>query len=222
MVFPNILIEEHNKYIEESIQLLHNGENNQKDLSYQENDSNKTTKLILVKSRMGYVYPLFASFIVSDDNDYSDSYLIKVKMENKEPKSEYAYYILANDEFTIENISSSALNLELSLDLLKKYVVKMDVLVRTENDKPLNIIEKYTEFEEEPKVITWVFPDIIYPKDDSHHNNDEEIEDLIEKSNKKTYNLIIKAIKFNGEENIAYLFKLTENKLKKKKKKFKY
>ena len=219
LIFPNFLIEENNKYLEESIKLLHNGQNNQNDLSFQENDSNKNTKLIIVKSRMGYIFPLFASFTILDDNDYSDSFLVKIKLENKQAKSEYAYYVLTNTEFIIENISSSAINLGLFLDLLKKYVVKMDILVRTENDKNLNLYEKFNEYEEEPKEVTWVFPDIIYPKDNIQQKKDDEIEELIEKSYKKKFNLQIKPINFNGNENIAFIFKFTEISIKKNKKK---
>ena len=218
IIYPNILIEEHCKYIEEQIKLLHNGQNNKNDLSFQENDSNKSLKLIIVKNRMGYIYPLFASFNILDDNDYSDSYIVKTKMESKESKSEYAYYILTNTDFTIENISSSALNLGLTLDLLKKYVVKLDILIRTEKDKSLNLYESYNEYEEEPKIVTWIFPDIIYPKDNIQQNKEEEIEELIEKSNKKKYNFQIKTIKLNGDENSAFIFKFTEIISKKNKK----
>ena len=135
-----------------------------------ENELNKNKKLILVKSRMGYIFPLYTTFIFLDDNDYSDSYLVKLKMETKESKSEYAYYILANTDYSIENISSSAINLGLTLDLLKKYVVKIDILIRTENDKVFNIFENYKDYEEEPKKVIWVFPDIIYPKDNTQQN----------------------------------------------------
>ena len=218
IIYPNILIEEHCKYIEELIKLLHNGQNNQNDLSFQENDSNKNIKLIIVKNRMGYILPLFASFKILDDNDYSNSFIVKTKMESKESKSEYAYYILTNTDFAIENISSSALNLGLTLDLLKKYVVKLDILIRTENDKSLNLYESYNEYEEEPKIVTWIFPDIIYPKDNIQQNKEEEIEELIEKSKKKQYNFQIKTVKLNGDENIAFIFKFTEISAKKNKK----
>ena len=58
---------------------------------------------------MGYIFPFYASIMLLNDNDYSDSYFIKIKMEIKESKSEYAYYILANADLAIENISSSAI-----------------------------------------------------------------------------------------------------------------
>ena len=158
---------------------MNNGKINQKDLSYQENDSAKNEKLIMIKSRMGYIYPLYSSFIISDDNNFSDSFLVQAKMENKEPKSEYAYFVLTNLDFNIENISSSTINLDLTLDFLKKYIVKIDILVRYEENHALDLKECYNEFEEVPRKVTWIFPDIIYQKDNFRYNNDEEIEDLI-------------------------------------------
>ena len=76
---------------------------------------------------MGYIFPLFSTIKIIEDNDYSDSILIKFKMENKEPKSEYAYYILAKSDLSIDNISSGAINLGLSQDLLKNYIVKLEI-----------------------------------------------------------------------------------------------
>jgi hypothetical protein len=222
MIMPNLLAENYNKYVEECIKSIHDGQNSQKNLSFRENDSNKDSKLIMIKNRMGYIYPFFSSLTVSNDNDYSDSFLVKSKLENRETKSEYSYYILTNIDFSIENISSSSIHLGLSLDLLKKYVVKIDVLVRTDDDQPLNIIESYNEFEEEPKVVRWVFPDLIYPKDDINHVKEEEIDDLIVKSHKKRIKLQIKVIKFHSEENLAFGFKFSEiaNRQSKRKKKF--
>ena len=206
IILPNILIEEHSKYLEEYIKSLHNEQNSQKDISYRVNDSNDNSKLIISKNNMGYVFPLFVSYKILDDNDYSDSFLIKIKMENKESKSDYGYYILTKPDFSIENISSSSINLGLSLDLLKKYVVKIDILIRTINNNPLNIYESYNEYEEEPKQVLWVFPNIIYPKDNSLQNNNQDIEELIKFSNVKTFNMQIKAIKYNLYEISAFFF----------------
>ena len=219
LIIPNFLMEDFCKYLEEIIIILHNGQNNQNELVFKENDSNKNTKEIIVKSRMGYIFPLTATISIIDDNDYSDKFLVKIKMESKQQKSEYAYYILTNTDFVIENISSSAINLGLFLDLLKKYVLKLDVLIRTDDDNHLNLLEKYKEYEEEAKVVTWVFPDIIYPKDNLKKNKDNEIEKLIEKSQKKQFNLQVKTIQSNSNENIAFIFKLAEISSKKGKKK---
>ena len=219
IIFPNILIEEYYKYLEESINIFHNRLNNQNDISYQENELNKNRKLIIVKNKMGYIFPLYANFMFLDDNDYSDSFLVKIKMKTKESKSEYDYYLLANADLTIENISSSAINLGLTLDLLKKYAVKIDILIRTEKDKIFNIYDNYKDYEEEPKKLIWVFPDIIYQKDNTQQNKNDKIEELVNKSIKKEYYVQIVSLKFNGNENIAFLFKFTEVTLKKNKRK---
>ena len=218
-IFPNIVIEVYCQYFEKCIKLLHSEQNNQQNLSLKESDSNKKGIMIL-KNIMGYISPINSSINIVNDNDYSDTFIVKFRFENKESKSEYAYYILTNTEFVIENISSSAINLGLSLDLLKKYIVKLDNLIRI-NDEKLSNIEKLNEFEEEPKRITWIFPDIIYPKDNIQHKKEEEIEELIQKSKKKEYNMKIRQIKLNGKENIAFLFKLTETVSKFKNRKIK-
>ena len=218
IIFPNVLVDAHYKYLEECIQSSHSDQNNQKEFAYSQNDISKNAKILIVKSRMGYIFPLFASVTILEDNDYSDSVLVKLKMETRSPKSEYAFYVFANPDLSIENISSSAINLGLSLDLLKKYLVKMDVLVRTEEDTTLNIFEKINEYEEEPKIVTWLFPDVIYPKDNINQNKEEDIEDLIDKSKKIRYNLIIRLIKFNENKNLGIVFKFTEIYNKKNKK----
>ena len=226
IIYPNVLIEDFKKYLEQSILLLHN-ENIQKFSSYEDNNNNSNNyKLIMVKNRMGYVIPLYASYTISDDNDYSDSFIIKSKMEYKESRSEYAYYILTNEDFVISNISSSAINLGLSLDLLRKYEIRINNLIRTEKNKDLNLFDKYNEFEDERKKITWIFPDKIYPKDKAQNkkdkNNekviDEEIDNFIEISKKKKINLQIKIIKSSDNEIIAFVFKFTEISLKKRNK----
>ena len=219
IILPNLIIDDFKKYLEESIKKLHLGHNNQSDLSFRENQTTKNTKLILIKDRIGYIFPLLATCKILDDNDYSDTFLLKMKLENRDNKFEYASFVLTNADLIVENISSSAINLGLSLDLLKKYMVKLDLLIRTENEIVLNIYERFEEFEEEPKEVTWVFPDIIYPKDNVHQNKEEEIEELVEKSRKKEVLMQVKAIKFNEGENFAFLFKFMDFNIKNKKKK---
>ena len=216
IILPNILIEDFFKFIEENIQMLHNEQNSQKDLSYRGNDSNEN-KIFISKNRTGYIFPLYISFKIMDNNDYSDSFLIKFKMENKESKSEYGYFILTKPDFSIDNISSSAINLGLSLDLLKKYVVKLDILIRTLNNNPINMYECYNEYEEEPRPILWVFPNIIYPKDNSLQNKNDDIEDLIKVSNVKRFNMQLKAIKYNPYEVSGFFFRFCEISSKRKK-----
>ena len=64
IIYPELLLEEHTRFLEESILCLHN-ENNQKFSSYQDNNNTNNFKLIMVKNRMGYVIPLYASYTVS-------------------------------------------------------------------------------------------------------------------------------------------------------------
>ncbi len=120
-------------------------------------------------------------------------------MENKQPKSEYAYFMLTSDDLSLENISSSAINLGLSQDLIKKYDIKINNLLRKQNGQSLDILEKYHDYEEESVLVTWVFPDIIYPKDDGEKdkNKNIEIDELIKKSNKKNVKLQIFPIIIN-------------------------
>ena len=68
LIIPSFLLEEFHKYINECIKLLHNGQKNQKEITYQERDSNKITNIIIVKSRMGYIFPLYSSLRVLDDS----------------------------------------------------------------------------------------------------------------------------------------------------------
>jgi hypothetical protein len=195
----------HAKMLEAHIKKMHSQQNSQRD-SFRGSDKKET--FILPKTKMGYLTPLNAKFTVYDDNDFSDNFVIKVKMEAKDTKSVYAYYVLTKTDFSVDSISSSSLNLGLSMDLLKKYVVKMSVLVRDEN-KEINLQEQYKEYENEPKEVTWVFPEMIYPKNDSQRSREDILAELIEKSPKKRILLQIVPMKYD-QNLIGYVFKFTE------------
>jgi len=117
---PSIFVEGHKKMLETRIK---NVINSQSSLLDSTRNVNKKQIFILLRNKIGYLQPMFSTFTIYDDNDYSNTYIIKAKMEPKDSKSVYAYYILTKPDFTIESISSSALNLGLSMDLLKKYLV---------------------------------------------------------------------------------------------------
>ena len=214
ILMPNLFIEGHMKMLENRIKKVSTDQDSKRD-SFRE--STKKQIFILAQSKIGYLIPLNSKYNIYDDNDYSNTFVIKAKMELRDTKSVYAYYILTKDDFTISNISSSALHLGLSMDLLKKYVMKLNLLIRGKNDEEINLFEKYTEYEDDPKPITWVFPDIIYPKDDSKRIKEEDLQDLIEKSNKKVYNLQINVLHYNDEQIIGFSFRFTEINKKKKK-----
>ena len=225
-IYPNVLKEEIKKTIQKDIndmKLIQNNTNMEKDLL--QNDDVVKDKAIITRLRGGYILPLYTSIHISEANDYSDVSFFKIKMENKQPKSEYAYFILTSDDLSLENISSSAINLGLSQDLIKKYDIKINNLLRKQNGQSLDILEKYHDYEEESVLVTWVFPDIIYPKDDGEKdkNKNIEIDELIKKSNKKNVKLQIFPIILNESNNIsAFVFKITEENIKKKKNNFNF
>ena len=207
ILMPSIFVEGHKTMLEERIKKVINSQSSLLDSS---RNVNKKQYFILLRNKIGYLQPMFSTMTIYDDNDYSNTYVIKAKMEPKDSKSIYAYYILTKPDFTIESISSSALNLGLSMDLLKKYLVKMNILIRTKDDEPINFFEEYTEFEEEPRIITWVYPNVIYPKENNQRNKDIILQDLITQSKKGKFYVQINNFRFNHEKIVGFCFKLTE------------
>ena len=208
-LMPTLLSENNSKIIEEYIKDYSTQKN-------QENDSfkggDKTKQFILIKTKMGYLIPFNVRYILYDNNDFSNNFLIKAKLESSDVKSLYAYYLLTKPDFCLEMISSSAIHLGLSLDLLKKYVIKLNVLIRTNNDENLNLYDKYKEFKDEAVKITWVEPELIYPKNDLSKLKDVSIQDLIKKSKKTKMFLQIFEMK-QGDEIKAFAFKIFEKKV---------
>ena len=178
---------------------------------------NKNKSFILIKNKMGYIIPFYIKCSILEDNDFSDSFLIRMKLENVDTKSMYAFYILTRNDFSVESISSSAIHLGFSMDLLKKYVIKLNVLIRTNTNKNLNLFERYKDYENNEKKITWVFPDIIYPKDDSIKNKERNIQDLINESNKAKFYLQIMELRNQANDINGFIFKIYELKKNKNK-----
>ena len=215
-LIPTPLAPGHEDKMKEYINSYHVQRNSEYD-SFQNGDKNKL--FILIKDKMGYLIPFNAQYTIFDDTDFSNHFLIKTKLELTDTKSSYAYYILTNCDFSIEAISSSAIHLGLSMDLLKKYVIKINILIRNSKDSTLKIFDKYREYIEEPKEIIWVYPNIIYPKNDNLKKKDMSIQDLVKISGKKAFNLQIIEMRFKEGEILGYLFKITEIKGKKDNKK---
>ena len=215
ILMPSIFIDGHSKKVEEFIKTMHYQKNIDKD-SFRGGEKKRT--FILIKNKMGYLTPFNVKFTIYDDNDFSNSFLIKAKLELNDIKSMYAYYVLTNPDFTVESISSSAIHLGLTMDLLKKYVIKLGVLIRTHKDNILNLYEKYKYFKEEPRKIIWVYPDIIYPKNDISKNKDIQIQDLIKDSEKKKIYLQISEMRYSENELIGFVFKFIEIEKNKKNK----
>ena len=214
ILMPTIFVEGHKKMLEERIKRIISTQSSLMDSA---RNSNQKQNFILLKNKVGYLLPMNSKFTIYDDSDYSNTYIIKAKMEPKDLKSVYAYYILTKPDFTIDSISSSALNLGLSMDLLKKYLVKMNILIRTREDEGINLFETYMDFEDEPRQIMWVYPHIIYPKDNSQRIQENNLQDLIYQSPKGRFYLQINSFKYNLDKIIGFCFKITEiNNMKEK------
>lgn len=206
---PSIYGTDHSKILASRIKTLRASYNVHKETF---KSSEKKQIFILPKTKVGYLVPINARFTIYNDDDFSNTYIIKSKFEIKDTKSVYAFYILTKDDFTIDSISSSCLNLNLSMDLLKRYVINLNLLIRNELNDEVNLSEKYGEYEEEPKKVIWVFPDLLYPKNeilDLSRKTDFEKEELIHKSHKKEFNLLITRIKYKEDEILGYCLRLT-------------
>ena len=220
ILMPSIFVEGHKKMLETRIKKMINSQSSILDSSL---NSTKKHNFILLRNKVGYLIPMNSNFTIYDDSDYSNTYIIKGKMEPKDSKSVYAYYILTRPDFVIDSISSSALNLGLSMDLLKKYLVKMNILVRSKDDDSINFFERYQEFEDEPKQIIWVYPHVIYPKDNNNQRNKEIIiQDLINHSPKGRFYLQVNKFQYSKDKIIGFSFKITEIYNKKEKNNINY
>ena len=214
ILLPALSRESFCKDVENYIKTSSNKKDNEEDSL---NEIDKKKDFLLIKNKMGYVNLYYITCSLCKDNDFSDSFLIRMKLESVDTKSMYAFYILSRNDFSIESISSSALHLGLSMDLLKKYVIELNVLIRTNMNKPLNLFERYKDFENMERKITWVFPDIIYPKDDSVKNKERNVQDLIKASKKGKFILQIIEIKSQSNDIInGFILKIYESKKNKK------
>ena len=219
ILIPSILIEGHKKKIEEFIKETLNIKNTGNELL----NLNEKNSFILLKNKMGYLIPVNAQYTICENNDFSNNLVIKIQIESRDSKSMYPYYILAKSDFSVEAISSRAMSLGLTMELLKKYVIKLNILIRTIKDNYLNLFDKYKNYEEESKKVIWVYPDMIYPKNDITKKKDIQIQDLIRVSNKKAVNMQIIEMKYRENEIICFAFKFTEiNKKKSKDKKINF
>ena len=207
VLIPSIFIDGHQKKVEEFIKTMHFQENIEKD-SFRGSEKKKT--FILIKNKMGYLVPLNAKFSIFDDTDFTNSFIIKAELKASDIKSNYSYYILTNPEFNIEGISSSSIHLGLTMDLLKKYVIKLNILIRTAKDNNLNLFDEYKYYTMEQKKIIWVYPEVIYPKNDEMKNKNKSIQDLIKISNKNKFYLQIFEMKFKEDQIIGFVFKFSE------------
>ena len=206
-LIPSIFVEGFERNLEEYIKNYNSHKNMDKEFY---NFGDKKLNVLLVKSKMGYLIPFNSEYFIYDDNDFSNNYFIRLKLGAMDSKSTYAYYILTKSDFSIEGISSSSIHLGLTIDLLKKYIIKLNLLIRTSQDNSLNLFQKYKDYIEIMKKVIWVYPDIIYPKNENLKYKDTPIQDLIKASKKNKYNLQIFEMMHKEQEIIGFLFKFIE------------
>ena len=172
---------------------------------------------IVAKSKIGYLIPLNAKISLEEDTDFSDSFIIKSYMEPKDTKSIYAYYILTKNDFTISAISSSAIHLGLTLDIINKYIINIKYLIRDKKCNNIDFSVKSSEYEEELKQVIWIYPDLIYSKNKMNNEiKEKDILELIKSSHKKKIFVQLNIMKFDESNIIGYVFKIVDSISKKK------
>ena len=182
-----------------------------------ERENNKNSSLMVFKNKMGYLIPFNVKNTISEDTDFSNNFIIKTYLEAKDSKSVYAYYILTKSDFTICNMSSSVINLGLSNDILNKYVINIDFLIRDKNLQAIDFINKVNEYQEELKEVIWIYPFLIYPKEKMNNElNEEDLPELIISSPKKKVLIQLSVMKFGASDILGYLFKIIDINTKKK------
>ena len=214
VLMPEIFRPGHANMLSEKIRQIHLKHKSDRN-SYRENAKKKN--FIVAKNKMGYLIPLVSQITINEDSDFSNSFILKAYLEAKDTKSVYAYYILTKVDLTICSISSSAINLGLTMDILNKYEVNIEYLIRDKNCNSIDFIRKINEYEEELKEVIWIYPDLIYPKDKiATEINNEEIPELIRASSKQKIYMQISTMKFGPKNIIGYVFKIVDILSKKK------
>jgi hypothetical protein len=204
-LMPSIYVADHYKNLTTKIKSLRLSYHNHKDIFL---NTEKRQIFILPKTKSGYLVPISSRFNIFNDDDFSNTYIIKSRFEIKDTKSVYAFYILTRDDFTIDSISSSCINLGLTMDFLKRYMVSINYLIKSENSEEMKW-DKISE-EEDPKKVLWVSPEYLYAGGiDFGKKSDEEKESITSRSPKKELNLLVNKIAFNDGKIIGFSFRLT-------------
>ena len=98
------------------------------------------------------------------------------------------------------------------MELLKKHMISLDKLILNPDEEFINFSEQYVEYLDEPKLVTWVFPDYLNKKKSSNNlqvnNTATEIDynQIMEESRKKKMNLQIYPLRYKENEILGYCF----------------
>ena len=97
------------------------------------------------------------------------------------------------------------------MDILNKYAINIDMLIRDKNLQPIDFMNKINEYEEELKEVIWIYPFLIFPKDKINNDiKEEDLPDLIIQSHKKKVLMQISIMKFGVSAILGYLIKLVD------------
>ena len=219
-LMPHLFEVDHCNIIASKIKQIRLSMNGPKEL-YKNIDKKKN--FIIVKGKAGFLVPMQGVFTLYNDDDYSNNFIIRGEFEPKDSKSVYAYYIFTNSELTIEYISSSCLSLGLSMEIVKKFGIKIYHLIRSLDMSLIDFHETYSEYEEDIKKVYWVIPEILYPKSENNSNMNFNFSSLTEEkvyytlkninvtSKKEIREMVLQITRMKFSENkvIGYCFRLS-------------
>ena len=214
MLMPFICQSEHAGMLSDRLKRLRQLmlDNHNEDLK----DRAKTNFILFPKTKAGYLYPINCFFDIYNDDDFANTFIIRTNFTIKDAKINYSYYICTRPDFSIDSISSSAINLGFTLEMLKKYVINMKDLIISIKGDILEFRDCYKDYVE-PKAIYFLGVDKFMGKKNKIEKKEEDeekkyTEKELEKLYKNKMNLNIIEIKFRQNEPLGYCFVLNEEK----------
>ena len=182
-------------------------------------DRAKTSFVLFPKTKAGYLYPINCIFDIFNDEDFANTFIIRTNFTIKDAKINYCYYICTRPDFSIDSISSSAINLGFTLEILKKYVINMKDLLINIKGEIIDFKENLKEYAE-PKEVYFLGVDKFVGKKTKTIKTIKKDEDDEKKFTETELNKIYKIkmflniseIKFRQNEPLGYCFVLNEEK----------
>ena len=212
MLMPFICQAEHANMLSDRLKKLRQlmQDNNNDDLK----DRSKTNFLLIPKTKAGYAYPVGCVFDIYNDDDFANTFIIKTDFNIRDAKMNYCYYIITRPDFTIDSISSSAINLGFTLEMLKKYVINMKDLIVNLKGEIIDFKENLKEYQEPKNIYFLSVEKIVGKKINVKHMEEDEEKKYTEKElakllkTKMELNIIV--IRFRQNEPLGYCFVLNE------------
>ena len=121
-------------------------------------------------AKNGYMVPLKQTLAVKKDIEIANNYIIKTKFEKIDPKNEFYYHMLVTDELQVTSISSSCIELGLTIDIVNLGLVNVDNIIKFKNNQKfsLNNLKINTD---EFASITYTFDQSLLSKDNKNQQS---------------------------------------------------